>query len=174
LTWLVIVALGIAGGLGLYWFAPWKLFTSKRVDDAVPVVVATTPGGPSGTLSASASPADRVLATGTFVSHEHHTTGTVQLVALADGRRQLVLRDLSTSDGPDVWVWLSDKPVGTDRSSWSSFGTGHYVALARLKGNQGNQVYDIPTEVDLPGVHSVSLWCRRFSVSFGAAALTPA
>jgi hypothetical protein len=173
LTWLVIVALGIAGGFGLYWFAPWKLFTSKRVDDAVPVVVATAAGSPTVTPGAAPSPAGRVLATGTFVSHEHHTTGTVQLVTLADGRRQLVLHDLSTSDGPDVWVWLSDKPVGSDPSSWSSFGTGHYVALARLKGNQGNQVYDLPAEVDLASVHSVSLWCRRFSVSFGAAALAP-
>ncbi len=172
-AWVVVVALLAAGGFGVYWFAPWKLFTSKTVDDPVPVVLATNPV-PGPTHSGSPAPADHVLATGSFVSHEHHTTGTVQLVALADGRRQLVLRDLSTSDGPDVWVWLSDQPVSTDRSSWSSFGTGHYLALAPLKGNRGNQVYALPAEVDLTGVHSVSLWCRRFSVSFGAAALTPA
>jgi hypothetical protein len=47
------------------------------------------------------------------------------------------------------------------------------VALAPLKGNHGNQVYNIPDEVDLSTVHSVALWCRRFSVSFGAAALSP-
>jgi hypothetical protein len=167
LLWLVIGTVALAAGLGLYWFAPWKLFTNKRVDDAAPVVVVTT----NPPASASAVPLDRLLASGTFVSHEHHTTGTVQLVARADGRRQLVLRDLSTSDGPDVWVWLSDQPVGTDPSA---FGRGHYVPLAKLKGNQGNQVYDVPAEVDLGGVRSVSLWCRRFSVSFGAAALSPA
>lgn len=167
LLWLLIGTVVVAVGLGLFWFTPWKVFTNKRVDEAVPVVAATT-GPPA---SATPAPADRLLAAGTFVSHEHHTTGTVQLVARADGRRQLVLRDLSTSDGPDVWVWLSDQPVGGD---WSAFGKGRYVPLARLKGNQGNQVYDVPAEVDLGSVHSVSLWCRRFSVSFGAAALNPA
>jgi hypothetical protein len=177
LTWLVIGAIAVAGGFGLYWFAPWKLFTSKRVDEAVPAVATVSPSAvPSATATATAPPAptDRLLASGTFVSHEHRTTGTVQVLVLADGRRQLVLRDLSTSDGPDVWVWLSDQPVGTDRASWSAFGKGHYVALARLKGNQGNQVYDLPAEVDIAGVHSVALWCRRFAVSFGAAALTRA
>jgi hypothetical protein len=168
-TWTVVVALLAVGGFGLYWFAPWKLVTSKRVDEALPAVAVQ--GSPSGAASPAAT--DRVLAQGTFVSHEHTTTGTVQLVALADGRRQLLLRDLSTSDGPDVWVWLSDQPVSTAQSSWNSFGTGHYVPLARLKGNQGNQVYDLPADVDLTAVRSVSLWCRRFSVSFGAAPLTP-
>jgi hypothetical protein len=167
------LVLVIGGGFGLYWFAPWKLFTSKRVDDAVPAVAAAT-NTPSPVTTATLAPTDRLLATGTFVSHEHRTTGGVQVVALADGRRQLVLRDLSTSDGPDVWVWLSDQPVSDDRSSWFSFDDGRYVALARLKGNQGNQVYDIPADVELSVVRSVSLWCRRFSVSFGAAALNPA
>ena len=179
LLWLLIGTVVVAVGLGLFWFTPWKVFTNKRVDEAVPVVVATAspPASPTSTPTPTATataipaPVDRLLAAGTFVSHEHHTTGTVQLVARADGRRQLVLRDLSTSDGPDVWVWLSDQPVGADRSA---FGRGHYVPLARLKGNQGNQVYDVPAEVDLGSVHSVSLWCRRFSVSFGAAALNPA
>src|SRR5436190_1773712 len=125
LIWLVIAALGIGAAFGLYWFAPWRLLTSKRVDDAVPVVAATA-STPAPATSASPTPTDRLLAAGSFVSHEHHTTGTVQLLVRADGRRQLVLRDLSTSDGPDVWVWLSDQPVGTDRSSWSAFGKGHY------------------------------------------------
>jgi hypothetical protein len=40
-----------------------------------------------------------------------------------------------------------------------------------IKGNQGNQVYDIPADVDLAVYPSVDLWCVQFSVSFGAAAL---
>ena len=46
---------------------------------------------------------------------------------------------------------------------------GQYVELARLRGNKGNQVYDIPADVNLSQYRSVSIWCKRFAVSFGAA-----
>jgi hypothetical protein len=48
------------------------------------------------------------------------------------------------------------------------------VNLGRLKGNQGNQNYRIPADVDLSRYTSVSIWCDRFNVSFGAAELKPA
>jgi hypothetical protein len=167
----VLTAAVVAG----YWFAPWKLFTNKQVDEALPAVVgAATPTGAATASRPTPSPGVQLLAQGSFVSHEHQTSGTVQLVQLPNGRRQLILRNLSTSDGPDVWVWLSDQPVKPDRATWSSFTSGRYVAVAPLKGNRGNQVYDIPASADLTTLHSVALWCRRFSVSFGAAALVPA
>ena len=50
-------------------------------------------------------------------------------------------------------------------------GGAAYYDLGVIKGNQGNQVYDIPAEVDLSQYRSVSLWCVQFSVGFGAAQL---
>jgi hypothetical protein len=167
----VLVAVVVAG----YWFAPWKLFTNKQVDEALPAVPGpvSASADPTPSPGPTQSPAVRLLAQGSFISHEHQTSGTVQLVQLPDQRRQLIFRDLSTSDGPDVWVWLSDQPVRADEATWSSFTSGHYVALAPLKGNRGNQVYEVPATADLTTLHSVSLWCRRFAVSFGAAELIP-
>ena len=81
---------------------------------------------------------------GTLVTHEHDTSGTAQLVRLPDGRYQLVLRDLATSDGPDLRVWLTDQPVLPGRAGWQVFDDGKYVELGRLKGTHGTQVYDIP------------------------------
>lgn len=43
--------------------------------------------------------------------------------------------------------------------------------LGPIEGNLGNRAYEIPAGVDLSGYRSVSLWCVRFSVSFGAAPL---
>ncbi|HQZ86482.1 MAG TPA: DM13 domain-containing protein, partial [Actinomycetota bacterium] len=54
------------------------------------------------------------------------------------------------------------------------FDKGAYVSLGKLKGNQGNQNYEIPATVDLAKLSSVSLWCDRFDVSFGAAELQSA
>lgn len=177
----VVVAGVIFGG---YWFQPWKLVTDDVVDESVPVVQApaptpdatpTTDASPTPEASPSVSPSpagNQLLASGEFVTHEHETTGTAQVIQLGDGRRQLVLRDFATSNGPDLRVWLSDQPVLEGQAGWFVFDDGQWAELDRLKGNQGNQVYDIPADVDLAELTSVSIWCKRFSVSFGAADLT--
>jgi hypothetical protein len=183
LTWVAVVALVVVAAFGLYWFQPWKLFTSTDVREELPVVAAPAPtstpaGGETRTPQASGTtgaPATNVLlSAGDFITHEHATTGAVQLIRRTDGRLQLVLRNLATSDGPDLRVWLTDQPVRRGPSAWKVFDDGVWVELGRLKGNRGNQVYDVPAGTDLDQLRSVSIWCRRFSVSFGAAELRPA
>jgi hypothetical protein len=82
------------------------------------------------------------------------------------------MEDLRTSNGPDVKVWLSDAPILPGVEGWRTFDDGRYADLGSLKGNVGNQNYEIPSGVDLAALPSVSLWCDRFDVSFGAATLT--
>jgi hypothetical protein len=55
----------------------------------------------------------------------------------------------------------------------SIFDDGKYLSLGTLKGNIGNQVYNIPRSADLATLTSVTVWCARFDVSFGAAELVP-
>ena len=116
-------------------------------------------------------PATRLLASGEFVSHEHRTTGSVRVVGLPDGRRVLRIEDLDTSNGPDLQVWITDAPVKPGRDGWFVFDDGRYVELGRLKGNKGSQNYDLPASVDLRQLDSLSIWCDRFNVSFGAVQL---
>ncbi len=166
-------------------FQPWLLFIDVRVDDeipsAAPVGEAGEPGRSQAPPAASgaatpspppvpAGPVD--LATGVFVSHEHETTGTVRVIEHPDGSRQLALEDLRTTNGPDVHVWLSAGPVVEGFDGWFTAGGYAYVDLGLIKGNQGDQLYDIPDDVDLAAYPTVDLWCVQFSVSFGAAALT--
>ncbi|TQM33504.1 DM13 domain-containing protein [Nocardia bhagyanarayanae] len=163
LTALVVVALGAALAL----FQPWRLVTDTTVNEAVP-----TAGPPGGLppMDAGTQP-PRTLATGTFISHEHGTSGTVSVLRLADGSRVLRVENLDTSDGPDLHVWLTDAPVLEGTAGWGVFDDGRHVDLGRLKGNKGSQNYAIPADVDLAALSSVSIWCDRFNVSFGAAAL---
>ncbi|GGK07265.1 hypothetical protein GCM10010123_41390 [Pilimelia anulata] len=162
----VVVATAAAAAFGLYWFEPWRLVTDTEVREALPSVAATGSPGPAAT-------GNHLLATGTFVSHEHGTSGGVRAVRLADGRRQLLLVGLRTSDGPDLRVWLTDRPVLPGVAGWRVFDDGRRLELGPLKGNRGDQVYPIPESADLGALTSVTIWCRRFAVSFGAAALTP-
>ncbi|MGQ5261468.1 DM13 domain-containing protein [Micromonospora sp. ZYX-F-536] len=161
-----------------YWFQPWKLFTDTYVDDALPPTgttpATTTPASatPPHAASAATPAGNEILAAGEFVTHEHKTTGSAEIVRLADGRHQLVIRDLDTSNGPDLRVWLTDQPVTRGTAGWRVFDDGEWVELARLKGNRGDQVYELAASVDPRDFRSVSIWCKRFAVSFGAAELT--
>ncbi|MFD6391390.1 DM13 domain-containing protein [Nocardia sp. NPDC060259] len=158
-TVLSVLAVGLVAALaaGLYLFQPWRLFTTTTVDEA-PVSAVGTP------LS--------VIATGEFRSHEHDTSGSVQLQRTPEGTLVLRITDLRTSDGPALRVWLTDQPVIAD--DWHNFDDGTHVDLGALKGNEGNQNYELPAGTDLSTLASVSIWCARFHVSFGAATLTPA
>lgn len=180
--WLWGIGAAVAGavviGLG-FLFQPWLLFIDVRVADEIPSTVATAPAAPS------AAPTDDVTATptppppaapmdilaGTFVSHEHATSGSARVIEYPDGSRQLAIEALETTNGPDVHVWLSAGPVIEGFDGWFTAAGYEYVDLGPIKGNLGDQLYDIPADVDLATFRTVDLWCVQFAVSFGAAAL---
>lgn len=152
-TW-VVLAIAVAGlAVGLALFEPWRAFTSSHLDEPVPVAAASV-----------------VLAEGRFVSQEHDTAGTAKVLELPDGGRVLRLEGFSTSDGPDIHVWLSDATAGGE---WSKYDDGRYVPLGEVKATEGNHNYAIPPEADLGGLNSVVIWCDRFDVAFGSAPLGP-
>ncbi len=114
----------------------------------------------------SAAPAS--LESGTLVAAAHDTAGTVTIYRLDRGDRVLRLTDFHTSNGPDVHVYLTSAAKVNSNGDVTS---GKYLDLGTLKGNIGNQNYEIPANVDLNEFHSVSIWCARFHVNFGAAQL---
>jgi hypothetical protein len=161
LTWLLLAVVAAGASFGLYWFQPWKLFTSTTVNETL------SAPGPSSEPSAAAT----VVRAGSFVTHEHDTAGTARIVRTPGGSLQLELVGLATSDGPDLRVWLTDQEVRAGVAGWRVFDDGRYVELGKLKGNRGDQVYPIAADVDVNTYRSVTIWCKRFAVSFGAAEL---
>ncbi|MBX7435104.1 DM13 domain-containing protein [Mycobacterium sp. Y57] len=165
LAGLAVVVIALA--FGAYWFQPWKLFTNTTVEEAPPTVAAAqqTPGAPP--------QGPQVVSRGELVSQEHDTTGTVQLLRLPDDSMVVRVEDLNTSDGPELKVWLTDAPVTPGVDGAGVFDDGRWVDLGSLKGNRGSANYPVPAGTDIDGLTSVSIWCDRFNVSFGAAELTP-
>ncbi|WP_051804933.1 DM13 domain-containing protein [Streptomyces sp. NRRL F-2747] len=168
-----LTAAALVLGAGLYWAQPWKLWQNSTVNEALPTAAATPAPGAS-RPGAAPAPAPRTVSQGSLISHEHRTTGTVKLIELPDGSRTLRLENLDTSSGPDLRVWLTDAPVKEGADGWFVFDDGKYVSLGKLKGNKGDQNYEIPAGVNLADYSSVTIWCDRFDVSFGAAALQAA
>ncbi|MCC5948734.1 MAG: DM13 domain-containing protein [Nitriliruptoraceae bacterium] len=121
--------------------------------------------------AAAAAPTEPVeLAAGSFVSRNRYTvTGEARVFDLPDGERVLRLEDFESTNGPDLFVYLTVAGADDDDAALD----GDFVDLGVLTGNVGNQNYTIPAEVDLDRYDSVVIWCRRFTSSFGVADLVP-
>src|SRR5215213_8976596 len=107
-----VIVLGVLGGIGWYAFRPELLFVRKSVNEGLPVAAAQAPG----TLGAGAG-ATAVLVRGSFKSVAHETRGTAAVHQLADGSRVLRLTEFTTSNGPDVRVYLVAAPDAADNEA---------------------------------------------------------
>jgi hypothetical protein len=177
-----VVVVGVAGVLvvalavGLYLFQPWRLITDRTADEALLVPTTTTDATAGSSAAApvtttSAAPTGPVaLATGPFRSLDYTTSGSATLVRTPDGKLAVQFEGLDTTDGPDLHVYLSDKPADSPESAFDS----GFTNLGKLKANRGNQVYEVPAGIDLTTVRSVVIWCVRFSEGFGVAPLEQA
>jgi hypothetical protein len=115
-------------------------------------------------MSETPMPKDTKPLMGNFVDAGdgfHKAHGVAKVINLADGRTFLRLENLKTTNGPDLYVYLS---TGKDVSD--------IVSLGKLKGNIGNQNYEIPTGTDLAKYNTVLIWCKAFSTLFGSAKLS--
>ncbi|MEX2274111.1 MAG: DM13 domain-containing protein [Actinomycetota bacterium] len=174
------VAAGIAAiavlGAAIYWFGPQKLFIDERVDETLPGLEAPASRSALGQVNDDKPDDDDdepagpvVLAQGNFRSLAHESSGRALVVELPDGSRLLRLEDLDVSNGPDLRVYLSTAPGDATEAAFGE----DFVDLGGLKGNQGDQNYPIASDVDVARYRSAVVWCKRFSVGFGAAGLEP-
>ena len=142
------------------------------VDDKVDedVVEATPPAAPARTSESAAKRPPRtnvLLAKGRFRSLGHETSGVAQAIRVRGSRRVLTLTGFETDNGPDLRVYLSAAGASQDSAGRA------FRDLGKLKGNVGDQQYEIPRGLDLGRFSTVLVWCRAFSVGFGAAPLRP-
>src|SRR5580693_8939483 len=151
---MVIVAIGIALFVGWYAFRPERLFTNKQVHEALPVA------NPSAT---------QPVESGVFYGIAHPTEGTATVYRMQDGTRMLRFTNFRTSNGPNVHVYL----VAADDAKDETALNASFIDLGPIKGNIGDQNYDLSASMDLSKYRAVSIWCKRFSVNFGIAPLKP-
>ncbi len=114
----------------------------------------------------SLRPKNVLLARGTFEPVAHSAAGTATTIRTAAGARVLTLTNFEVDNGPDLRVYLVAGPA-RDESEVDDF-----EDLGALKGNKGNQQYELPRGLDLDRYSTVVVWCRAFSVNFARAPLT--
>lgn len=109
-----------------------------------------------------------VLAEGLFNGADafHEGSGRATVYELEDGSEVLRFEAFEVTNGPDLHVYLVPDPNPEDRSEVAG-----YVDLGRLKGNVGNQNYEIPADVNISEFGSVVIYCQPFHVIFATATL---
>jgi hypothetical protein len=158
-TWVkVAVALVVVAAVALfYWFRPDRLFSNVRVNEGMPAV--------------QSAAATQAVESGTFYTILHPTAGSATIYRMGDGSHVLRFTNFNTSNGPDVHVYMVASDDAKDAATVEQAG---FIDLGSIKGNVGDQNYTLPSNLDLAKYRAVSIWCKRFSVNFGAAALKPA
>jgi hypothetical protein len=137
-----------------YAFRPERLVVNQRVHEELPATQGSSPG--------------QVLASGTFHSLLHPTSGTATIYRTGDGSRVLRFTNFKTSNGPDVHIYMVAAPDANDNATVEHAG---FIDLGSMKGNEGDQNYTLGPDVDLSKYRAVSVWCKRFSFNFGTAPL---
>ena len=150
---LVVLLITVAGAW--YAFRPERLFINQKVNEQFPT-------------ASAANMESMKLASGEFHAGAHETKGTASIFMLADSKRTLRLTNFATSNGPDVHVYLV---AATDAKDNDTVKNAGFVDLGSLKGNIGDQNYDVPANVDLTKYRAATIWCARFNVDFGTAPL---
>ena len=152
----ILMGIGVPVLIGLWWlFRPEKLWVNQKVDEPAPFAT-----------SSDAQP----VYTGRLEGKLHQTSGRATIYAGGNGGQYLRLSDFSTSNGPDVHVLLGrtdDPHLQQDTIE----GQLDSVELGPLKGNQGDQNYDLPSATDLAKYDAVVIYCERFHAVFGVAKL---
>jgi hypothetical protein len=152
----ILILIGIPVIAGAWWaFRPEKLFINQRVSEAAPAGLISEP---------------EALYTGKLEGKVHQTSGRATIYKTADGKQYLRLSDFTTSNGPDVHVLLAR---AEDKARDGEIVKDEFdsVELGALKGNQGDQNYDLPASVDLNKYQTVAIYCERFHAIFGVARL---
>jgi electron transfer DM13 len=145
------------------WLGRAELF-DKTVHENV---VKATP--PSSSSRDTSTPAARnvLVSRGGFDSLEHESSGLASVIRTRNGKRVLTLTRFSTSNGPDLRVYLVAGPV-------ADAGDVHdFADLGALKGNKGDQQYELKGKALDRRYRTVVIWCRAFSVGFARARLSP-
>lgn len=155
----ILVGIIIVGGvIGWAVFRPELLFINKSVNERFPQKA----------MSSADGNAPKELFKGSFHGVAHETHGTATVYKFADGRRVLRFTDFETSNGPDVNVYLVAADDANDNETVTNAG---FVSLGSIKGNEGDQNYEVPADLDLNKYRAVTVWCKRFGVNFATAPL---
>ena len=158
----ILAVIAVAIALPMTWYLASPLVIRTTLAEPAPSAAAA-PQSAAATPQSAAAPA-AMTRSGMFVGADefHFAHGTASLIETAPGRFTLRFEGFSVRNGPDLYVYLSPDPGGYVEDA---------VELGTLKATDGDFNYELPPTIDVATIRSVVIWCKAFSVEFGAASL---
>lgn len=170
----IVGALGATALIGAFVFY-WTGVRDEEVNEDVVTATRVADSAQAeqalgGEAAADQQPADPkpepagpvTLASGTFAGADGHAgSGKATVIEESKGDRTLTFTDFEVDPGAAVEVWLTPGPEET----------GDRIELGGLKGNVGDQQYEIPGDADLNKYGTVVLYCTPFTVRIAVAEL---
>ena len=159
-----VIGIVAAGVLGVGWWLVSPLFFDKVVNES-PVatnmkeneegMMKETDSSSPDAMTNDTMKVNELMGTFKGADSDHVAKGSVMV-----SEQHVRLENFEVTNGPDLYVYL----VGADQE------TAEGISLGKLKGNVGNQNYDIPNDKATAGMKIV-IWCKQFNVDFGSAEL---
>jgi hypothetical protein len=164
-----MIGIAVAGALGVGWWLISPLLIDKVVNEA-PV---SSPSGSNmkeqeeNTMKETDSSSPEELTNDTMKVNElvgtfqgadknHDAKGNVSI-----SEKNIRLENFEVTNGPDLYVYLVEEGQETKEG----------ISLGELKGNIGNQNYEIPGGHSASSGMAIVIWCKQFNVDFGRAEL---
>lgn len=164
-----MIGIAIAGALGVGWWLISPLFLDKVVNESA---VSSSSGsimkdqGENSMKETDSSSPDEMTndtmeineLVGTFQGADeiHEAKGKVSI-----SEKNIRLENFEVTNGPDLYVYLVEEGQKTKEG----------ISLGKLKGNIGNQNYEIPGDHSASSGMDIVIWCKQFNVDFGRAEL---
>jgi hypothetical protein len=141
--------------------------TATQAREPTPEATRTSPPTTAAPQPTATTPAEPVLvAEGSFygVDEIHHGTGDAFIYESPGGGLFLRFENFEVANGPQLHVIL-----GVEPNPYNLATLGDYLDLGPLKGNIGDQNYEIPAGTDLENYGSVVIYCVPFRAIFAIA-----
>ena len=188
-TWIIIAIVVAIPVVAVGWWLGSPLFLDTEVNEAFPMSASAVvpddmtqeeveevmleaseedPVEVEEPMPEEAASGPTALSSGQFQDADdfHMGTGTATIYELDDGSHVLRLEDFEVTNGPDLHVLLVPNEDPQNRDDVTG-----YFDLGSLKGNIGDQNYEIPSDLDLSQFGSVVIYCVPFHVLFSVASL---
>jgi hypothetical protein len=118
-------------------------------------------GAPETVLMEMVETSATLISTGNFQNGPYGSvSGSGSIYRNADGSFSIRLEGFKTSNGPDLFVYLSKEKMPVT-----------FIEAGKLKSTNGNQVYTFQAPLDLPEYKYICIHCKKFNHLFGYAEL---
>ena len=113
---------------------------------------------PETPINEMVAPTSMVVKSGQFMSGPYGTVTGAARIVKSDSGTEVLLDSLMSSNGPDLYVYLSKEIMPVN-----------FISLGKLKSTMGSQLYAVPANTNFAEYKYICVHCQQYNHLFGYA-----